>query len=472
MTTDVTTAKELLGIYHPGSAHMVGDGFPVRNLFPSNDLDRSVDPFLMLDYAGPQHFPATDHPRGVGEHPHRGFETVTIMYNGAVAHRDSAGNAGVIGPGDVQWMTAASGVVHEELHETQWAKQGGTFQAIQLWVNLPQAQKMSAPRYQTLLDADIPAVNLEHGAGRLRVIAGTFQGQKGPARTFTPVELYDLQLQAGGRVELTLPDGQSTSVFVLQGGVSVNGAKPAGEAELVVLKRQGSFVVLEAKQHSRIFVMSGSLTIDIYSDVVCPWCYVGKRRLERALSQLPTVARQVTWRPFQLNPAMPAEGMDRTAYLEAKFGSLDAFRRLEEQVTAAGAAERIPFAFEKIIKTPNTFLAHRLIWHAAQQGRQDAVVDALFRGYFEQGADIGLPSVLTSLAESAGLDAAHFLATDEGAADVKAEEAAGHQLGIRAVPYFVMNNRYGISGAQQVDVFVGAMEKIHSQQAEDLLSRK
>jgi quercetin 2,3-dioxygenase len=257
MTTDVTTAKELLGIYHPGSAHMVGDGFPVRNLFPSNDLDRSVDPFLMLDYAGPQHFPATDHPRGVGEHPHRGFETVTIMYEGAVAHRDSAGNAGVIGPGDVQWMTAASGVVHEELHETQWAKQGGTFQAIQLWVNLPQAQKMTAPRYQTLRDADIPAVTLEHGAGRLRVIAGTFQGQKGPARTFTPVELYDLQLQAGGRVELTLPDGQSTSVFVLQGRVSVNGAKPAGEAELVVLKRQGSLVVLEAKQDSRILIMSG-----------------------------------------------------------------------------------------------------------------------------------------------------------------------------------------------------------------------
>jgi len=142
-----------------------------------------------------------------------------------------------------------------------------------------------------------------------------------------------------------------------------------------------------------------SLSIDVYSDVVCPWCYVGKRRLERALSQLPTVPTQVIWRPFQLNPTMRAEGMDRTAYLEAKFGSLDAFRRLEEQVTAAGISERIPFAFEKIIKTPNTFLANRLIWYAAQQGRQDAVVDALFRGYFEQGADIGLPSVLTSLAE-------------------------------------------------------------------------
>jgi redox-sensitive bicupin YhaK (pirin superfamily) len=143
------------------------------------------------------------------------------------------------------------------LHETRWAKEGGTFQAIQLWVNLPQAQKMSAPRYQTLLDADIPTVTLEQGVGRLRVIAGTFEGQKGPARTCTPVELYDLQLEAGARVELTLPEGQSTSVFVLHGRVSVNGAKPAGEAELVVLKRQGSLVVLNAEQESRILIMSG-----------------------------------------------------------------------------------------------------------------------------------------------------------------------------------------------------------------------
>jgi redox-sensitive bicupin YhaK (pirin superfamily) len=256
MAMDVMTTKEIAGIYHPGSTHMVGDGFPVRNLFPSNDLDRVVDPFLMLDYAGPRNFSATDHPRGVGEHPHRGFETVTIMYEGAVAHRDSAGNAGVIGPGDVQWMTAASGVVHEELHEPQWAKQGGMFRAIQLWVNLPQAHKMSAPRYQTLLNADIPAVSLDHGAGRLRVIAGAFQGRKGPARTFTPVELYDLQLQSGARLELTFPERCSASVFVLEGQLSVNGAA-AGEAELVVMKRQGSLVVLEARQDSRLLIMSG-----------------------------------------------------------------------------------------------------------------------------------------------------------------------------------------------------------------------
>jgi redox-sensitive bicupin YhaK (pirin superfamily) len=257
MTTDVITTKGVLGVYQAGSTHMVGDGFPVRNLFPSNDLDLQVDPFLMLDYAGPRHFPPTDQPRGVGEHPHRGFETVTIMYDGAVAHRDSAGNAGVIGPGDVQWMTAASGVVHEELHEAQWAKQGGRFQAIQLWVNLPQAHKMSAPRYQTLLNADIPAVSLADGAGVLRVIAGTFQRHNGPARTVTPVELYDVRLHAGARLELSFPEGHATSVFVLQGRVAVNGAIPAGEAELVVCKRQGSLLVCEASQDSRLLILSG-----------------------------------------------------------------------------------------------------------------------------------------------------------------------------------------------------------------------
>src|SRR5690242_19189581 len=257
MSTSTATTKEILGIYQPGSTHMVGDGFPVRNLFPSNDLDRSVDPFLMLDYAGPQHFPATDHPRGVGEHPHRGFETVTIMYEGAVAHRDSAGNAGVIGPGDVQWMTAASGIVHEELHEPHWAKEGGRFHAIQLWVNLPKTHKMSAPRYQTLLNTEIPSVALDGGASRLRVIAGTFDGHKGPARTFTPVELYDLQVRPGARVDLSLPEGQGTSVFVLEGRVSVNGAAPVEEAQLVVLKREGSLVAIEANQDSRLLVMSG-----------------------------------------------------------------------------------------------------------------------------------------------------------------------------------------------------------------------
>jgi len=257
MATETTTMKELIGIYQPGSRHMVGDGFPVRNLFPSNELDREVSPFLMLDYAGPQYFTPTHHPRGVGEHPHRGFETVTIVYKGMVAHRDSAGNAGVIGPGDVQWMTVASGIVHEEFHEKEWAKRGGTLQAIQLWVNLPRASKMSTPGYQTILNADIPSIDLVGGAGRLRVIAGSFLGHTGPAHTFTPIQLYDLQLKAGHRVQLSMPSGHNTSIFVLQGRASVNGSREAGEAELIVCKRDGSHVTVEAQEDNRLLVMAG-----------------------------------------------------------------------------------------------------------------------------------------------------------------------------------------------------------------------
>lgn len=210
-----------------------------------------------------------------------------------------------------------------------------------------------------------------------------------------------------------------------------------------------------------------ALRIEVYSDVVCPWCYIGKRRLERALGQLNGAApARITWRPYQLNPTMPKDGMDRTTYLEAKFGSLDAFRQMEEHVLAAGAAERIPFAFEKVARTPNTFLAHRLMWHAEQQGRQDAVVESLFRGYFTEGADIGSVPVLGQLAGRAGLDAAaveSFLQHEEGAAEVKAEEATGHRLGIRGVPYFVLNGSISISGAQPPDIFVSAIRQAEKQ---------
>jgi predicted DsbA family dithiol-disulfide isomerase len=203
--------------------------------------------------------------------------------------------------------------------------------------------------------------------------------------------------------------------------------------------------------------------IDIYSDVVCPWCFIGKRRLERALDQLNRVAQpHITWRPFQLNPTMPKGGMNRTTYLEAKFGSLDAFRQMEEHVLAAGAAERIPFALAKVARTPNTFMAHRLIWYAEQQGRQDAAVESLFRGYFTEGADIGSVTVLSQLAGHAGLDAAaveSFLQCEEGATEVKAEEATGHRLGIHGVPYFVINGSISISGAQPPDIFVSALQR-------------
>lgn len=211
--------------------------------------------------------------------------------------------------------------------------------------------------------------------------------------------------------------------------------------------------------------MSGrNITIDIYSDVVCPWCYVGKRRLERALKQVGSDVR-VTWRPFQLNPTMPKDGMDRTTYLEAKFGSLEAFWQLEEHVLTAGAEERIVFAFDKIARTPNTLLAHRLIWHAGQQGCQNAVVDSLFKGYFEEGADIGLLSTLVQLAERAGLKAEQLLLGHEGTAEVKAEESTGHRLGIRSVPHFVLNGTYAMSGAQSPDRFVAAFKQVEADRA-------
>ena len=209
------------------------------------------------------------------------------------------------------------------------------------------------------------------------------------------------------------------------------------------------------------------MQIDIYSDIVCPWCYVGKRRLERALSELKdAVKAEVTWRPFQLNPTMPHDGMDRTAYLKAKFGSLEAFGRMEEQLLAAGADEQIPFAFEKMQRTPNTFVAHRLVWYAEQLGRQDSAVESLFRGYFMEGADIGSMSALGQLAGRAGLDVAaveSFLHSEDGTAEVKAEEAVGRLRGIRGVPYFVLNGSIAISGAQPPDMFVSAIRQAEKQ---------
>ena len=236
---------------------MVGDGFPVRNIFPSQNLTEEISPFLLLDYAGPASFPPTNQRLGVGEHPHRGFETVTIVYQGKVAHRDSAGNGGTIGPGDVQWMTAASGVVHEELHEQAWAREGGTLEMIQLWVNLPRSLKMSAPRYQTVLNEDIPQANLGGQGGVLRVIAGEYEGRKGPAKTFTPVHLYDLKLVAGHRSELNLPVGYNTGLFVLSGGLVLNGSHKVGEAEMALCDPQGTKVDLEATEEARVLVLSG-----------------------------------------------------------------------------------------------------------------------------------------------------------------------------------------------------------------------
>jgi predicted DsbA family dithiol-disulfide isomerase len=203
------------------------------------------------------------------------------------------------------------------------------------------------------------------------------------------------------------------------------------------------------------------IQIDIYSDIICPWCYVGKRRLERALSDV-IGQTQITWRPFQLNPTMPLGGMDRTTYLKAKFGSLEAFSQMKDQLLAAGTEEQIPFAFEKIQRTPNTFTAHRLVWYAAQLGKQDEAVEALFRAYFLEGKDIGDVETLVHVSAEAGLDRTEteeFLVSEKGAVEVKGEEGVGRRLGIRGVPYFIFNGKLSISGAQPPDILVSALQQ-------------
>ena len=253
----MTTQKKVLGTYGAGSNHWVGDGFPVRNLFPSNGLESEVSPFLMLDYAGPSRFEPAKKPRGVGEHPHRGFETVTIAYQGSVGHRDSAGNSGVIYPGDVQWMTAASGVVHEELHEAEFTKKGGIFEMVQLWVNLPKAKKMSKPGYQAITKEQIPVIELE-GGGHARVIAGELLGKRGPATTFTPVNLFDVILKAGERFELPLPEGHNAAVVLRKGEVLLNDTDwLRGEAQIAPLSETGDAVTLEAKTETQLLILSG-----------------------------------------------------------------------------------------------------------------------------------------------------------------------------------------------------------------------
>jgi redox-sensitive bicupin YhaK (pirin superfamily) len=249
--------KKLAAIMPSPTGHWVGDGFPVRTMFSPQSLGTQISPFLLLDYAGPKEFPPADRPRGVEEHPHRGFETVTIVYQGAVEHRDSAGNKGRIGPGDVQWMTAASGVVHEEMHDREFTRRGGTFEVVQLWVNLPARIKMSPPRYQELPADQIPVVKLANDSGSVRVIAGEFQGQKGPAQTYTPINVLDLRLRANTRLDLPLNNGFTTAVFVLKGKVRFNSDQTAGDAQLALFERPGDGISIEAGADSTLLVLSG-----------------------------------------------------------------------------------------------------------------------------------------------------------------------------------------------------------------------
>lgn len=238
--------KKILGIYGNDEQHWVGDGFPVRSLFSYNSLGTGLSPFLLLDYAGPYNFEPTAARRGVGQHPHRGFETVTIVYDGEVEHKDSGGNGGIIGPGDVQWMTAAGGILHEEYHSPAFAKTGGPFRMVQLWVNLPAKDKMTPGSYQGITATDIPTVKLPGSAGTARVIAGELFGAKGPARTFTPINVWDVRLNAGADLHLDLPKDHTAMVVVLSGHVTVNGSGSADEAQMVLLSREGDAVELRA----------------------------------------------------------------------------------------------------------------------------------------------------------------------------------------------------------------------------------
>ncbi|QDT16471.1 pirin family protein [Alienimonas californiensis] len=247
--------KKIAQVVRNVPQHWVGDGFPVRSLF-SYAQGEAFDPFLLLDYAGPAEFPPAEGKRGVDVHPHKGFETVTILYEGGLAHRDSSGGSGTLGPGDVQWMTAASGVVHEEFHSEAFTRRGGALEMVQLWVNLPAKDKSAPPRYQDLRAAQFPHVDLPNGAGSVRVIAGEFDGVRGPAQTFTAMNVWDLQLNAGGEAALRAPEGHTAVLVVQRGELSANGTALRG-VELARFEREGEAVTLTAETPARALFLTG-----------------------------------------------------------------------------------------------------------------------------------------------------------------------------------------------------------------------
>jgi len=243
-------------VHKGGGFHWVGNGFPVRSIFSYSEKEIDVSPFLLLDYAAPFAFSPGTGRRGVGAHPHKGFETVTLTYQGEVEHRDSSGAGGKIGPDDVQWMTAGNGIVHEEFHSREFVGEGGIFEVIQLWVNLPAKYKGEKAGYQTLTRENIPSVSLEDNAGLVRVVAGDFRENKGPAKTFTPINIWDARLNANKVVEFSFPKGHNKFVFVLNGDVTVDGQKVAN-AELAVIDPDASSIKVETRSEAKLLVLSG-----------------------------------------------------------------------------------------------------------------------------------------------------------------------------------------------------------------------
>ena len=249
--------KKLMSVQGNDRGHWVGDGFPVRTLFFYQDLGKEMSPFLMLDFAGPKQFPATTERKGVGSHPHRGFETVTCVYDGEVEHKDSTGQGGVIGPGEVQWMTAGAGILHEEFHSAAFARSGGVLQMIQLWVNLPAKDKMTSPGYQPILRQQIPELALADGSGTARVIAGSFGGETGPARTFTPMQVVDLKLKKGASLTIPVPAGWSTGLVVLHGAVQAQDGAVATDAQMLMYEHAGQDIAVHVLEDTVALLLCG-----------------------------------------------------------------------------------------------------------------------------------------------------------------------------------------------------------------------
>ena len=248
--------KKIIGLRHADEQHWVGDGFPVRTLFSYQSMGQELSPFLMLDYASSTPFPPATTTKGVGPHPHRGFETVTIVFQGELAHKDSAGNSGTIGPGDVQWMTAGAGILHEEMHSAQFTQHGGMLSMAQLWVNLPAKQKMTSPGYQAIEAQHIPTMHLENDQGTARLIAGKHAGLSGPAKTHTAMQVWDMKIKKGAVISLPAPNHWNAALVILQGQVETDKGV-AGDASLVIFSRAGTGVEVTASQDTHALFLSG-----------------------------------------------------------------------------------------------------------------------------------------------------------------------------------------------------------------------
>ncbi|MFZ4456907.1 MAG: pirin family protein [Bacteroidales bacterium] len=253
----MSKTKQIERIVPPPSPHMVGDGFRVHNFFPGVMSIERMSPFLLMDYAAEFYFPPSDKQRGVGVHPHRGFETVTLAIQGRVAHHDSAGNSGVIGTGDVQWMTAGSGILHKEYHEKEFTASGGLFQMVQLWVNLPAKHKMTAPKYQPITHDQIPKIEIPNNGGSIEVVAGNFDNVTGAASTFSPVNLIKFHLKSGVKYSFDMPENYNTGIIILNGSLLVNGEKTALRDHFVLFRNVGETIEVEALEEVSFLVLSG-----------------------------------------------------------------------------------------------------------------------------------------------------------------------------------------------------------------------